>query len=79
MPRIAVVFFMFLLVSFTCAVASCDRAAPAGPASADSRLTVFHDPETGCEYLRVYGSRSAGLTPRLNRSGKPICRAHDQE
>ena len=82
MPRIAVIFFVFLIVTFTAAVtSSCSgRAADNQNPNTNSRIsTVIHDPETGCEYIVTSGQSNAGITPRLSVGGKPICRPHDQE
>lgn len=35
-----------------------------------SGLSIYIDHETGCQYL---GTVFGGLTPRLDRDGKPIC------
>jgi len=32
---------------------------------------IYVDPETGCQYW--YLDRRAGLTPRIDRDGKPVC------
>lgn len=39
-------------------------------ADARSGLSIHRDALTGCEYLSRWGS----LTPRLDRSGKHVCR-----
>lgn len=40
-----------------------------GPWPHHSGLTVMKDAKTGCEYL----STPQGLTPRLDRDGRPLC------
>lgn len=35
-----------------------------------SGLTVYTDHKTGCQYL---GTILGGITPRLDKEGKPIC------
>lgn len=35
-------------------------------------VAVWIDPETKCEYIS--GSRTAAMTPRLDRQGRQICR-----
>lgn len=37
----------------------------------DTIVRVFTDPETGCQYLGMYGE---AVTPRMGRDGKQICR-----
>ena len=38
----------------------------------NSRVSLWRDPETGCEYIS--GGMSSALTPRLDREGMHICR-----
>lgn len=40
-----------------------------GPWPHHSGLTVMKDAKTGCEYL----STPQGVTPRLDRDGRPMC------
>jgi len=47
---------------------------PPKPAPRPSELSIrqiYVDPETGCQYW--YLDRRAGLTPRIDRDGKPVC------
>lgn len=39
--------------------------------AARTSASVFTDPETGCQYLGMYGE---AVTPRMGRDGKQICR-----
>jgi len=83
MPRIAYVFFAFLLVTFAAAVtSSCSGGATTtqrAPLTDPAAYTtgVIHDPETGCEYIVTSSQSNAGITPRLTAGGKPICRPHN--
>lgn len=78
MPRIAYVFFAFLVITFTAAVtSSCSGGATADQPrqpSTNSWLnpTVYTDPLTGCQYLTYDDARSS-MTPRLDRNGHIIC------
>ncbi|MCE9565767.1 MAG: DUF6440 family protein [Planctomycetes bacterium] len=40
-----------------------------------SGLTVYTDYKTGCQYL---GTILGGVTPRLDRDGKPVCVSPDE-
>ena len=40
----------------------------------ESSLVIYTDQATGCDYLRPY-NMDAGLTPRLDETGKPMCGA----
>ncbi len=40
---------------------------PSNPVVSGARITV--DKQTGCSYIL----RSRGITPRLNKDGKPMC------
>ncbi|MES2337877.1 MAG: DUF6440 family protein [Pseudomonadota bacterium] len=42
--------------------------------SANRRIRVWSDPETGCQYLIWGRSGRGGMTPRLKPDGMPVCK-----
>jgi hypothetical protein len=46
---------------------------PPDPRTYPATLNIYIDAETGCQYIGQWSS-SAGITPRLGRDGKQICR-----
>lgn len=36
-----------------------------------TELLIFTDVQTGCQYVRTW--QRAGITPRLDKDGKPMC------
>lgn len=38
-------------------------------------VSLITDESTGCEYIIPHAPWRSGITPRLDSSGKPICRA----
>lgn len=36
-------------------------------------ITIFTDPDTGCEYLLYRDFHKGGITPRLRPDGRPSC------
>ena len=40
---------------------------------AETAVVRYRDPETWCEYLATSANPAAGITPRLNRDGSPMC------
>lgn len=59
----------FVLVSAVIWLLS--RPLPSDPVREHSGLRIHVDPGTGCQYLQ---STRGGLTPRLDRDGRHICR-----
>lgn len=66
-----------LIVTVLLSVAGCEGS-PAQPAKADQKpvpsfysVSLYTDPDTGCEYLAQY---RGGITPRLDRNGKQVCK-----
>lgn len=74
MPRIAVVFFVFLVVSFVAAVtSSCSgRSVGAEPEYIALNQRVLVDPTSGCEYFVFAGSQN--MVPRFRADGTPLCK-----
>lgn len=72
MPRIAVVFFVFLVVTFTAAVtSSCSgRSVGEEPEYIRKDQQVVVDPNSGCEYFVFPGY----MVPRFNADGTPLCK-----
>jgi len=74
MPRIAVVFFVFLVVTFTAAVtSSCSgRSVGEEPDYIAVNQRVVVDPISGCEYYVFAGSQN--MVPRFRADGTPYCK-----
>lgn len=63
-----------VLIAVLLSLTACQRVDASEPKSRKFDVTdvlpIVTDPETGCQYI---GYSSHGLSPRLDRNGKPIC------
>ena len=64
---VAIMLFVILFVNLWRGSGSDDTDDPNGRRS---NLMIYTDHRTGCQYL---GTVLGGITPRLDRDGKPVC------